>query len=159
MRSSPRISTRSPPPEIEITAGEEDGDVEFDAVVEVRPVVNLTGYDSLQVELDFTPPDDETVQAQVDGLRERFADLAESSEPLTDTDYAEIDISGSVDGEPVDALTATDFLYEVGSETVTPGARRGAAGQAARRHRRVHRRAARSASVNARAKRWRSGCS
>ncbi len=108
-------------PEIEITAGEEDGDVEFDAVVEVRPVVNLTGYDSLQVELDFTPPDDDTVQAQVDGLRERFADLAESTEPLTDSDYAEIDISGSVGGEPVDALQATDFLYEVGSETVTPG--------------------------------------
>ena len=41
------------PPEIDITAGEEDGDVEFDAVVEVRPVVNLTGYDSLTVELEF----------------------------------------------------------------------------------------------------------
>src|SRR3954451_19479669 len=35
------------PPEIEITAGEEEGDVEFDAVVEVRPVVKLTGYDEL----------------------------------------------------------------------------------------------------------------
>ncbi len=108
-------------PEIEITAGEDDGDVEFDAVVQVRPVVNLTGYDSLQVELDFTPPDDDAVQAQVDGLRERFADLTESAEPLIDGDYAEIDISGSVNGEPVDALQATDFLYEVGSESVTPG--------------------------------------
>jgi trigger factor len=109
------------PPEIEITAGEEEGDVEFDAVVEVRPVVNLTGYDSLQVEIDFTAPDDAAVDAQVEGLRERFGDLAESAEPLVDGDYAEMDISGSVDGEPVDALTATDFLYEVGSESVTPG--------------------------------------
>jgi trigger factor len=109
------------PPEIEITAGEEEGDVEFDAVVEVRPVVNLTGYDSLQVEIDFTAPDDASVDAQVEGLRERFGDLAESSDPLVDGDYAEMDISGSVDGEPVDALTATDFLYEVGSESVTPG--------------------------------------
>src|SRR3954447_25923842 len=66
------------PPEIEITAGEEDGDVEFDAVVQVRPVVNLTGYDSLTVELDFTAPDDEAVDAQVQGLRERFGDLEES---------------------------------------------------------------------------------
>ncbi|MGZ4690858.1 MAG: trigger factor [Acidimicrobiia bacterium] len=108
------------PPEIEITAGEEDGDVEFDAVVEVRPVVNLTGYDSLTVELDFQAPDDESVNAQIEGLRERFGDLEESAEPLVDGNYAEMDISGSVDGEPVDALTATDFLYEIGSEGLVP---------------------------------------
>ena len=31
-----------------------------------------------------------------------------------------MDISGSVDGEPIDAMTATDFLYEVGSDGLTP---------------------------------------
>ena len=31
------------PPEIDITAGEEEGDVEFDAVVEVRPQVDGRG--------------------------------------------------------------------------------------------------------------------
>jgi trigger factor len=107
-------------PEIDITAGEEDGDVEFDAVVELRPVVNLTGYDSLTVELDFTAPDEEAVDSQIAGLRERFGDLEDSSEPLVDGNYAEMDISGSVDGEPVDAMTATDFLDEVGSEGLTP---------------------------------------
>jgi trigger factor len=108
------------PPEIEITAGEDDGDVEFDAVVEVRPVVNLTGYDSLTVELDYTPPDDDAVDAQIAGLRERFGDLEDSADPLIDGNYVEMDISGSVDGEPVDAMTATDFLYEVGSDGLTP---------------------------------------
>jgi trigger factor len=108
------------PPEIEITAGEEEGDVEFDAVVEVRPVVNLTGYDSLTVTLDYTAPDDEAIDKQIEGLRERFGDLEESTEPLIDGNYAEMDISGSVDGEPVDAMTATDFLYEVGSDGLTP---------------------------------------
>src|SRR4029079_12130301 len=38
------------PPDIEITAGQEAGDVEFDAVVEVRPQVKLLGYDELRVE-------------------------------------------------------------------------------------------------------------
>ncbi len=108
------------PPEIDITAGEEDGDVEFDAVVEVRPVVNLTGYDELTVEIEFPAQDDEAVDKQVEGLRERFGDLEESTEPLIDGNYAEMDISGSVDGEPVDAMTATDFLYEVGSDGLTP---------------------------------------
>src|SRR6266487_5078964 len=43
------------PPEIEITAGQDDGDVEFDAIVEVRPQVQLVGYDELRVELPFEP--------------------------------------------------------------------------------------------------------
>src|SRR3954468_13107933 len=34
------------PPEIDITAGQEDGDVAFDAVVEIRPKINVAGYDS-----------------------------------------------------------------------------------------------------------------
>src|SRR3954467_4339047 len=33
------------PPEIEITAGKDEGDIEFDAVVEIRPLVRLVGYD------------------------------------------------------------------------------------------------------------------
>ncbi len=105
-------------PEIEITAGQDDGDVEFDAVVEVRPQVTLLGYDELRVELPWTPISDEDVDRQVDALRDRFADLADSDDPLVDDAYATIDITGSVNGEAVDGLTATDFLYRVGSGMV-----------------------------------------
>ncbi len=108
------------PPEIDITAGEEDGDVEFDAVVELRPVVRLVGYDELQIELPSPAVADEAVDAQLESLRERFADLEESPSPLTDGDYAQIDIKGYVHEEAIDGLTATDFLYEVGSESVVP---------------------------------------
>jgi trigger factor len=108
------------PPEIEITSGEETGDVEFDAVVEVRPQVRLVGYDDLKVELPYAAIDDEAVDQQVDALRERFADLADSEFPLIDEAYATIDITGTVDGEPVEGLTANDFLYRVGSGMVVP---------------------------------------
>ncbi len=108
------------PPEIDITAGEEDGDVEFDAVVELRPVVRLVGYDELQIELPTPAVAEEAVDAQLESLRERFADLEESPSPLTDGDYAQIDIKGYVHEEAIDGLTATDFLYEVGSESVVP---------------------------------------
>src|SRR3954469_18747921 len=38
-------------PEIKLVAGETEGDVEFDAVVEIRPQVRLLGYDELRVEV------------------------------------------------------------------------------------------------------------
>ncbi len=107
------------PPEIEITAGEEEGDVEFDAVVEVRPVVDVEGHDKLRVEVDLPEITDEVVAEQIDQLRDRFADLADSDQPLTDGDYAEIDITGSIAGEDVEGLSATDYLYNVGSAIVT----------------------------------------
>jgi trigger factor len=108
------------PPEIDITAGEDSGDVEFDAVVEVRPVVTVEGYDKLRIEIERPEVDDDDVARQVDMLRERFADLEDSSAPLTDGDYAEIDIKGFIDDESIEGLTATDYLYEVGSGIVVP---------------------------------------
>ena len=108
------------PPEIDITAGEEDGDVEFDAVVEVRPEVTVEGYDALQVEIPAPDVTDEMIDAQVDQLRERFADIEDSATPLIDGNYAEIDIKGFVDDEAVEGLTATDYLYEVGSGMLVP---------------------------------------
>lgn len=108
------------PPEIDITAGEDGGDVEFDAVVEVRPVVEVDGYDGIRVEIPAPTVDDAAVDEQVDQLRGRFATLEDSPRALADGDFAEIDIRGTVDGEPVDGLSATDFLYEVGSALLVP---------------------------------------
>jgi trigger factor len=107
-------------PDIDITAGQDAGDVEFDAVVEVRPVVNLSDYEGLRVEIPAPSVGDDAVDSQVDALRERFADLEESVRPLTEGDYAQIDIKGYVHDEAVDALTATDYLYEVGSGLLVP---------------------------------------
>jgi trigger factor len=108
------------PPEIEITAGQEAGDVEFDAVVEIRPQVRLVGYDELRVELEYKAVDEADIDRQIDALRDRFADLEDSDEPLVDDAYATVDISGTIDGEAVEGLTATDFLYRVGSGMVVP---------------------------------------
>ena len=105
-------------PEIDITAGEASGDVAFDAVVEVRPVVKVKGHKDLHVEVDVEQVDETAVDAQIDALRERFADLEDSDRPLVDGDYAQIDIRGSIDGEAVDGMSATDYLYEVGAGTV-----------------------------------------
>ena len=109
------------PPEIDITAGEDDGDVEFDAVVEVRPQVTVEGHDSLHGR-DPEPGHRATRRstARSTRCRDRFAELEDSPAPLADGDYAEIDIKGYVHDESIEGLTATDYLYEVGSGIVVP---------------------------------------
>lgn len=108
------------PPEIDITAGQDSGDVEFDAVVEVRPQARVEGYTGLKVTLLDPAVPEADVDAQVDVIRDRFADLEDSAAPLQKGDYTQLNIKGYVHDEEVPGLTASDFLYEVGSELVVP---------------------------------------
>lgn len=102
-------------PTLDIVSGEEEGDITFTAEVEVRPEVRLTGYDELQVVVDIEAATEERVTEQIDALRERFATLEDSEAALTVGDFARLDIAGSIDGEEVPGLSASDFMYEVGS--------------------------------------------
>lgn len=102
-------------PELKVNEGEEAGDVVFEATVAVRPVITVSGYDKLVVDVDVDPIDDAMIEKQLDILRDRHADLQESEEPIGEDSYVTIDISGSIEGEDVPGLTANDYLYNVGS--------------------------------------------
>jgi trigger factor len=108
------------PPEIDITNGEAAGPIAFDAVVEVRPRITVEGYQSLRVEVPSPEADEEAVDAQIERLRAQSGELTTVERPAQDGDHVTIDVAGSIDGEPVEGLTADDFLYEVGSEGVVP---------------------------------------
>ena len=106
------------PPEIDITAGAEEGNVVFDAVVEVRPKINVAGYDRLRVIVPSPDVADDDIDAQIERLRSQFGELRTVERPATDGDHVTVDIAGAVDGEPVEGLTADDYLYEVGSGSI-----------------------------------------
>jgi trigger factor len=106
-------------PEIDITAGEESGGVSFDAVVQVRPVVSIPGYDGLQVTLPGLRVSDEDVDGQVNRLRENDAELESVGRPAVDGDLVSIDLHGN-DQSDAEVVGIDDYLYEVGSGTITP---------------------------------------
>jgi trigger factor len=106
------------PPDFEITAGEQDGPITFEAVVETRPVVEIAGYADLQVEIPIPLVNDADIAEHLDNLRGNFAELASVERPAADGDHVTIDIAGTHDGEDVPGLTADDYVYEVGSGAV-----------------------------------------
>ncbi len=106
-------------PEIDITGGEDSGAVSFDAVVQVRPLVSIPGYDGLQVTLPSLAPTDEEVQRQIDRLRENDAELETVGRPAIDGDLVTIDLHGN-DASGAEVVGVDDYLYEVGSATVVP---------------------------------------
>ncbi|MCU1499159.1 MAG: Trigger factor [Acidimicrobiales bacterium] len=107
-------------PEIDITAGRDEGDVAFEAVVEVRPIVMVGGYDSLRITIESPEVSPEEVDERVDRLRQSFAKLEPVDRSAAEGDHVTIDVAGRQDGEALEGLTAEDYLYEVGSASVVP---------------------------------------
>lgn len=108
------------PPEIDITAGQDDGDLRFDAVVEVRPTVSIPGYGGLRVTIERPVASDEEVQRQIDRLRANDATLEDVVRPAQDGDVLTIDLSmtpaSTGGGEGAEANSLTDVSYTLGSE-------------------------------------------
>ena len=108
------------PPDIELVEGSESGNVKFDAIVEVRPVISISGYKTLAVEIPSPSPSDEEIDAQLERFRNQYGDL-EVVERAADTgDYVTIDIEGSQNDEVLEGLVASAYLYEVGSAGIVP---------------------------------------
>jgi len=102
-------------PEITIKTGEESGPVSFEAVIEIRPEIEISGYKAISVTVPGFEATEEEINGQVDSLREQAADRNEVERPAVTGDYVTIDLSGSQDGEPEENLTTEDFTYEIGS--------------------------------------------
>ena len=106
-------------PEIDITGGEDGGAVSFDAVVQVRPLVAIPGYDGLHVTLPGLGVTEEEVQSQLDRLRENDAELDVVDRPAIDGDLVTIDLHGN-DATGAEVIGVDDYLYEVGSASIVP---------------------------------------
>jgi len=104
-------------PEIEITAGQESGPVSFDAVVEVRPLVSVAGYNGLKVTIPSPLVTEDEVNAQIDRLRENDGAFVDVDRPILNGDYVTLDIVGT-DEEGNEVANVNDYLYEVGSGLV-----------------------------------------
>ncbi len=108
-------------PEVEITGGADEGDVSFDAVCEVRPVVTVPGYGGLRVELPSPAATDDEIDEAVDAERRRQGSLVDAGRGAEHGDHVTITLSATRDGEPVAGLNTEDWLYEIGKRWVAEG--------------------------------------
>ena len=108
-------------PELEITKLDDGKELAFTAEVDVRPKFDLPELAGLPVTVDSAVVTPDEVEEYIGGLRERFASLKAADRPVEDGDYTSIDLSASVDGEPVEDAQASGLSYEVGSGTLLDG--------------------------------------
>ena len=108
-------------PEVEITSLDDGKALSFTVEVDIRPKFELPDLASLAVTVDDTRVTPDEVAEYLGSLQERFASLKGVQRPVETDDYVSIDLSASVDGEPVEDAQASGLSYQVGSESLLDG--------------------------------------
>lgn len=108
-------------PEINIIAGEQEGPLTFEAEVEVRPVLSISGQRDLRVTIPSPNVSDDEIEAQIDRYRETDAVLQDVDRPIVTGDLVTMDIRVQQIATDVEPLEMSDFMYTVGSGTITEG--------------------------------------
>ncbi len=108
------------PPEFDITDGQTDGAVAFDAVVEVRPSVEVSGYDSFDIEIPSLEVTEKEIDDAVDNLRSNQSTLETVDRAAVAGDRLSINIETNHGDEVVEGLTTDSYVYELGSGLVVP---------------------------------------
>ena len=108
-------------PELEITKLDDGKELAFTAEVDVRPKFDIPDIDGMPVTVENAVVSPDDVEEYIGGLRERFASLKGVDRPVGEGDYVSIDLSASVDGEPVEDAQASGLSYEVGTGSLLDG--------------------------------------
>jgi trigger factor len=108
-------------PEVEITNLDDGKQLTFTVEVEIRPKFDLPDLSSLSVTVDNTLVTPDEVAERLAMLQDRFASLKGVQRPVADGDHVSIDLSASVDGQPVEDAQASGLSYPVGSESLLDG--------------------------------------
>jgi trigger factor len=95
----------------------------YTATVEVFPEVDPQGYDALEVKKERFVLDETVIDGRLEQLRQQNAQLVPAAEDHAAAagDFATIDFTGYLDGEPFENGAGQDYDLELGSGRFIPG--------------------------------------
>lgn len=108
-------------PEVELEEVPEDGDLAFTATVQLRPQAKLGEYSGLEVVREEAEVDEESVDAEVERLREQAARLETVERSARSGDYVVIDFEGRRGGKRMRDAAARDYVVQLGAGRLVQG--------------------------------------
>lgn len=112
-------------PRIEPKTVEEGKDLEFVAIFEVYPEIELSGFSKLKVEKLVAEVDDENINKMIETLRQQRQTWEPIKRQAKNKDRLNIDFVGTIDGEEFEGGSAQGTNLELGSDRMIPGFEKG----------------------------------
>ncbi len=101
---------------------EKNTPLNFTAMVEVRPSIELGSYEGIEVKEVPVAATDEEVNQTIDRLREMYAQLeVVEGQPLEKDHTAIIDFEGFREGKSIEGAKAADYMVQLDSGNLIPG--------------------------------------
>ncbi|ALM52479.1 trigger factor [Halomonas huangheensis] len=108
-------------PQIEATVNEAGKDLEFTAILEIYPEVELASIEGTEVERPVTEIGDADVEEMIETLRKQNASWQEVERAAEDGDQVNIDFQGFLGDEPFEGGSAEGHDLVLGSNSFIPG--------------------------------------
>lgn len=110
-------------PDIDFQNPEEGQEFSFTAKFEVQPEIELTTIEGLNVEKEKIEINDEQVDKNIEQILENQAKMEDVVliRDLKSGDFADIDFTGYISGEPLENGSAKGHILEIGSDSFIPG--------------------------------------
>jgi len=102
---------------------EENKSVNMEAIVELEPTFDLADYSALELIKPSSDVNEDEVDKFLQNMRQNQAETIslEEKRGLKDGDVANLDFTGTMDGQPVEDLKGTDYLVKIGGAETVPG--------------------------------------
>ncbi len=108
-------------PKISIRSIEEEGPFTYDATIEVKPDIDVQGYEGIVLERYADDVADEEIKTVLEDLREKHAQYKDVDRAAGEDDLVFVDLKCFVDGVEAKSLSLTDFPITVGEGRFLPG--------------------------------------
>ncbi len=91
-----------------------------DVLVTLWPTLSKLPKLDQTVEVESIAPTDEEISEQVDRVKMQFADVSKVERPAKAGDFVLMNVSGQENNKELENFNYQDFLYEMGSNSLTP---------------------------------------
>ena len=91
-----------------------------DVLITLWPKLSKLPKLNQTVEVESITPTEEEISDQIDRIKLQFADVTKVERPSKTSDYLLVNISGMENGKELEEFSYQDYLYELGSNSLTP---------------------------------------
>lgn len=97
-----------------------EGEFVVEAAFEVYPEIEIVDLKEVEVVKPVVTVDDAAVERTIEVLRKQRATFVEVDRPAEKGDRVTVDFVGTLDGEPFEGGSATDYVYVIGESRLLP---------------------------------------
>ena len=91
-----------------------------DVLITLWPKLSKLPKLNQTVEVESITPTDEEISDQIDRIKLQFADVTKVERPSKTSDYLLVNISAMENSKELEEFSYQDYLYELGSNSLTP---------------------------------------